>query len=319
MPCYHPLSSVDTGLKAENGKRVIKILSGREVSDWQRKQKNIVPLPCGRCIGCRLEKSRQWAVRCVHEASLHEHNCFITLTFREACPLDGTKTDPTVTLHKHHFQRFMKRLRKRFSDNKYSPIDAKYWTNPVKFYHCGEYGEQNERPHHHACLFNFDFQDKKLWSIRDGVRLYRSAELEKLWPHGHSTIGEVTFESAAYVARYVTKKITGPPAADHYKGRKPEYSTMSRGGRTGRGLAHQWFENFTDDIYPKDFIVIRGKKIKVPKYYDKSYEIKAPFDMEQIKAYRLESALSNPDNNTARLLAGELIKKQKNQMLKRQL
>lgn len=213
----------------------------------------------------------------------------------------------------------MKRLRKRFSDNKYSPIDAKYWTNPVKFYHCGEYGEQNERPHHHACLFNFDFQDKKLWSIRDGVRLYRSAELEKLWPHGHSTIGEVTFESAAYVARYVTKKITGPPAADHYKGRKPEYSTMSRGGRTGRGLAHQWFENFTDDIYPKDFIVIRGKKIKVPKYYDKSYEIKAPFDMEQIKAYRLESALSNPDNNTARLLAGELIKKQKNQMLKRQL
>lgn len=204
----------------------------------------------------------------------------------------------------------MKRLRKAYCTGK---------DNPIKFFHCGEYGENTQRPHHHACLFNFDFPDKTLWSIRDGIRLYRSKSLERLWPFGHSTIGEVTFESAAYVARYVLKKITGEAAKAHYNGRIPEFCTMSRGGRTGRGLAYQWFEKYTDDVYPKDFIVIRGKKIKVPKYYDRCMELTNPESFGILKAVRLESAISNPDNNTARLHAGEVIKKAQTASLKRDL
>lgn len=315
VPCYHPLSAVDVGVQADTGKRVLKFIKGTEITDWQRSQPNFLPLACGRCIGCRLEKSRQWAVRCVHEASLHEKpkgngNCFITLTFQDACPLDGTKRDPTVSLHKHHFQRFMKRLRKEFPATHHGSI---------KYFHCGEYGEKTGRPHHHACLFNFDFEDKTLWSIRDGVRLYRSKTLERLWPFGHSTVGDVTFESAAYVARYVVKKITGPMADGHYQGRLPEFCTMSRGGRKGKGLAFGWIDRFADDVYPKDFIVIRGKKVKVPKYYDRSYEIMDPVEFASIKESRQSSAIANPDNNTARLHAGEVIKKAQTAFLKRTL
>lgn len=307
MPCYHPASAVEIGTRADNGKRIIKVLAKKELSDWARKQANVFPVPCQKCIGCRLEKSRQWAVRCVHEASLYSQNCFITLTFRDACPLDGTKTDPTVSLHKHHFQRFMKRLRKRYPESK------------IKFYHCGEYGEKKGRPHHHAALFNFDFKDKELWSTRDGIPLYTSKELEQLWPFGHSTVGEVTFESAAYIARYVTKKITGPSAEAHYQGRLPEFSTMSRGGRRGRGIAHGWFDRYSGDLYPKDFTVIRGKKIKIPKYYDRCMELTNPEEYGTIKESRKQAALQNPDNNMARLHAGEVIKTQQVGLLKRSL
>lgn len=209
-------------------------------------------------------------------------------------------------MHKHHFQRFMKRLRKEF---------PKQHHGAIRYYHCGEYGEKSERPHHHACLFNFDFQDKKLYSIRDGIRLYTSRTLEKLWPFGNSTIGDVTFESAAYVARYVCKKITGDAAKDHYKGRLPEYGTMSR----RPGLSRAWFEKYSDDVYPKDFIVIRGKKIKVPKYYDRCFELTNPDEYATLKESRKTNAQENPDNNTARLHAGEAIKKQQYALLKRAL
>jgi len=201
----------------------------------------------------------------------------------------------------------MKRLRKKYPNQK------------IKFYHCGEYGEKTERPHHHACLFNFDFPDKELWTIRDQIRLYRSKSLEELWPFGNSTIGEVTFDSAAYVARYILKKINGTKALAHYQGRKPEYSTMSRGGRSGKGISHEWFRNYANDLYPKDFTVIRGKKIKIPKYYDRCLELTNPEQYGLIKLERIKNALSNPDNNTARLRAGEIIKKQQIAVLPRTL
>lgn len=200
----------------------------------------------------------------------------------------------------------MKRLRKEYPARHHGAI---------RYYHCGEYGEKSERPHHHACLFNFDFQDKTLWSIRDGIRLYRSRSLEKLWPFGNSTIGDVTFESAAYVARYVCKKITGPSAENHYKGRLPEYGTMSR----RPGLSRAWLEKYTDDVYPKDFIVIRGKKVKVPKYYDRCFELTNPDEYATLKESRKVNALQNPDNNTARLHAGEAIKKAQYALLPRAL
>ena len=151
-------------------------------------------VPCGQCIGCRLERSRQWAIRCVHEASLHTDNCFITLTYSPDClPSDGS-------LNHDDFQKFFKRLRKHIAPKK------------IRYYMCGEYGEDLQqpsklgRPHFHACLFGLDFDDKQLYIVRDDVKLYTSATLEKIWGKGFVTIGDVTFESAAYVARYIAKK-----------------------------------------------------------------------------------------------------------------
>lgn len=217
-------------------------------------------LPCGQCIGCRLERSRQWAVRCMHEASLYDRNCFITLTYDdENCPRD-------LSLRKRDFQKFMKRLRKRIRPQK------------VRYYMCGEYGEDFSRPHYHACLFNYDFPDKLYFKKAGEGKLYTSNILETLWPWGYCLIGQVTFESAAYVARYCTKKITGKAAENHYRlihpdtgeihYRTPEYNQMSLRPAIGR----PWLDRFFSDVYPKGVCVVNAKTVKPPRYYDKVFK-----------------------------------------------
>lgn len=267
MGCFRPLKGYRSAQKTATGKRSIVFNARLGLVDFP------VDLPCGQCIGCRLERSRQWAMRCVHEASLYDRNCFITLTYRDE------DLPPGGTLVVKDFQDFMKRLRKRFGEG-------------IRFFHCGEYGEKFARPHYHACLFNFDFEDKKLWKEVRGNKLFTSEALEELWPFGFSTIGEVTFESAAYVARYITKKITGSEASAHYSTvneatgevseRKPEYTTMSR----RPGIAKGWFDRFSSDVYPSDQVVLRGKVMKPPKYYDRLFEIVFPSDYRRIKSLR---------------------------------
>lgn len=214
-------------------------------------------LPCGQCWECRFKRSRDWAIRCMHEAQLHDHNSFITLTYSpEHLPADNS-------LHYDHFQRFMKRLRKHAKCN-------------IRFYMCGEYGENFGRPHYHACIFGFDFPDKKFLSqTPGGERLYTSDVLSKLWPFGLSSIGSVTFNSAAYVARYIMKKITGDRAFNHYNevdsdgvivnSRTPEFTRMSLKPGIGAG----WLEKFHSDVYPHDHVIVKGKESSVPRYYDK--------------------------------------------------
>lgn len=290
MPCFRPIKGYRSRIVNETGKRSIVFNPSHGFNDQP------VNLPCGRCIGCRLERSRQWAIRCVHEASLYQKNCFITLTFNdENLPSNGS-------LDVKIFQDFMKRLREKFGAG-------------IRFFHCGEYGENFGRPHYHACIFNFDFEDKYDWrKTQSGQTVYRSEMLEKLWPFGNSEIGDVTFESAAYVARYITKKITGPDADEHYQGRKPEYTTMSRRPGIGKG----WFDMFTSDVYPSDAVVIRGKEIKPPKYYDRQFEIAYPTDYDKLKRIRKQKAEDmaekEPEN---RLVVREICQEIKNKQLKR--
>lgn len=268
-----------------------------------------VTIACGQCIGCRLERSRQWAMRCVHESSLHEDNSFITLTYADDhVPIGGS-------LVKKHFQDFIKRLRWH--------LNKKHNTK-IRYYACGEYGSQYERPHYHSCIFGWDFPDKYLWSTRRGVKLYRSPTLETLWPVGFSTVGDVTFESAAYTARYIVKKITGELAAETYEridtttgeihSITPEYTTMSLRPAIGK----DWFETFTDDVYPSDFVIMRGKKLKPPRYYNGLYELSHPTEMLSIKKARIRSAMDRrADNTPDRLATRERCKKLQTQQLKR--
>ena len=257
-----------------------------------------VTIACGQCIGCRLERSRQWAIRCVHEAQLHDANSFITLTYDEKHLPDGPSLD------KKHFQLFIKRLRKEIK-----PIK-------IRYYHCGEYGSNYGRPHYHACIFGYDFPDKTLWSIKKSIRLYRSALLERLWPQGLSSIGNVTFESAAYVARYITKKYLGPDAAKHYErvdtdtgeitSITPEYTTMSLKPAIGK----TWYEKYSTEVYPSDEIILRGKRMKPPRYYNGLFELQDPRQMATIKKSRIRKARKNAaDTTTARLLVREKIKR----------
>lgn len=257
MACDYPLTAwkaFDKGL-------------GKPVVVFQRSKAsnpdNPMTLPCGRCTGCRLEYSRQWAVRAMHEASLYENNCFVTLTYED----DRLPKDGSVSIREH--QLFLKRLRKEFYRPGRSEDDP-----GIRFLGCGEYGDRFLRPHYHYCLFNHDFPDKYHWRTERGQRLYRSPSLEKVWPYGHAEVGSVTFESAAYVARYAMKKITGDMAREHYlqphpvTGHlhqvQPEFMKMS----LRPGLGYGWFQKFRDDIYPSGFIVVNGHKATIPRFYD---------------------------------------------------
>lgn len=283
MPCYHPLSA----FQCSNG----------EVVFSERAKFDIVKslsLPCGQCIGCRLERSRQWAMRCMHEASLYESNSFVTLTYAsEFLPHRGQLEYPA-------FQKFMKRLRKNGPEK-------------VRFYMCGEYGPENGRPHFHACLFNRDFPDKYYWArTGSGEKIYRSPELERLWPFGSSSVGAVTFESAAYVARYCVQKVTGHNAKFHYARRDaegdyqlvPEFNHMS----LKPGIGSPWLAKFQTDVFPNDFVVVRGKECKVPKYYDKLFERANPEEFEEIKFKReLDARARSGDNTDERLAVREIV------------
>ena len=196
---------------------------------------------------------------------------------------------------------FMKRLRFKYKHLK------------LKFFMCGEYGEKNARPHYHAIVFGMDFDDKEYWyTTKAGQRIYRSAVLSTLWPHGYAAIGSVSFESAAYVARYVMKKRTGEGSESHYEtflpdtgeivSKNKEYAKMSLKPALGR----EWYDKYKNDLYPKDYITVKGKKYSVPKYYDRLLEEEDPEYFEEIKVNRIKRAREHRDNNTyERLLTRE--------------
>lgn len=208
-------------------------------------------------------------MRCVHEASLYDENCFVTLTYDD-------EHLPGRSLVYRDFQLFLKRLRRRFSRSR------------IRFFMCGEYGELTARPHFHACLFNFDFPDKKAFKQTSAGPLFRSDALESLWSFGLSSIGQVTFESAAYVARYVVKKMTGPSAVLHYvdsvtgEVREPEFCHMS----LKPGIGAVWLQRYWSEVYPSGTVVMRGKAVPPPRFYNRRAKHFAPEEYAQFEEAR---------------------------------
>ena len=273
---------------------------------------------CGQCLGCRLDKSRMWAMRIAHESSLHEFsggNSFVTLTYRDRMECDdeqlreGYHIPDDWSLNKKHFQDFMKRLRKAFAPQK------------IRFYAAGEYGNKCKhgidvslvkcplcrigRPHYHACLFNCSFPDLEAYGSHNGELRYTSPFLESIWKYGFVDVGELNFESAAYVSRYILKKVTGAASDDHYMLYDldgeitfvlPEFTLMSRRPGIGRGF----YEKFKDDLFPSDEIPVPGKGVLrgMPRYYDELFKIENPLTMEEIKAVRLEFMEKHGDDYT---------------------
>jgi len=284
MACFHPLHGYFWSNPA----------TGKQEAVIQKKAlhpKAEAILPCGRCIGCRLEYSRQWAVRIMHEAQQWPENSYITLTYNDQ------HLPQQNQLKKKDFQDFMKRLRR---------------ANPgktIRFYHCGEYGEQSWRPHYHACIFNHDFHDKEPLFHQKGNWVYKSEELAERWGKGHVSTGKLTFESAAYVARYVTKKINGAKAEEHYQRYDeftdeyyqlvPEYVTMSRGAKKGLGgIGKNWYEKYGEAVRNNDEVIINGRPQKPPRYYDKLFEDFDPHEYELTKQERLSQAKATESERT---------------------
>lgn len=274
-----------------------------------------MPIPCGRCIGCRLERSRQWAVRVMHEAACYEDSSFVSLTYAdEFLPPRG------VLVHRD-FQLFAKRLRKF------------YGAERISYFMCGEYGEEKWRPHYHAALFGVWFPDQVFRKKgADGSPLYQSPTLDRLWGMGECLIGAVTFESAAYIARYCTKKISGeseeaerlrreryervdPETGEIYE-LPQEYMRCSTRPAIGEG----WYDRFGSEVRSSDAVVVRGRENKPPRFYDKLHE---QLDREGWEATRVARAVAGAsdeawkDSKPARLKVREQVKLAQFKQLKR--
>ena len=263
MGCKTPLPGYFARERNESGKRSIVFDKNQAFTDRP------VGVPCGNCIDCRLRKAQEWAVRLTHESQLHKASSFITLTYSDDfLPEDHSLSVVTA-------QRFMKRLRKAIRPDS------------IRFFLCGEYGEKTKRPHYHAIIFGHAFPDRiHHRNTKLGQPLYISETLDKVWPFGYHSIGDVTFKSAGYVARYATKKILGADADEYYCGRVPEFATMSR----HPGIGADWFAKYGDDVYPHDYVILDGRKIQPPKFYDMLLEQKDPEMFQRVKDARKRAA-----------------------------
>ena len=328
MPCYSPLK----GWKDPDTGGIVFKRSGNV--------RETMEVACGQCLGCRLDRSRMWAMRIVHESSMHEYdrgNCFITLTYRDKLECDedqleeGWYIPDDWSLHKSHFRNFMKRLRKHFAPHR------------IRFFHCGEYGNTCKhridlehvgcplcnvgRPHYHAALFNCSFDDLEPYGSSMGQLRYTSPTLEKIWKYGNVDVGELNFESAAYIGRYCLKKVTGDKADDHYMQIdmdgcatwvEPEYCTMSR----NPGLGKDFYTMYKTDMFPSDEVPVPGQGVykKVPRYYEELFKLTNPLSLEEIKEVRQKFREEHSDEYTPeRLMDKYKVKKAQVDMLKRTL
>ncbi len=260
----------------------------------------------------------------MHEAQMHDDNCVITLTY------DDPNLPAGGTLIKKDFQLFMKKLRDKIKPNK------------IRFYHCGEYGELDEdigkpqlesrlgRPHYHAVIFGYQFNDLEIFEKKTTGDIYTSPELEKIWGKGFVTVMDLTLKSAGYVARYITKKINGDKKDEHYKkvceitGEiypvQQEYSTMSN----KPGIAKGWWDKYKGDVFPSDDVIVLSSNsyhhVPTPKYYDNQLEKEQPKLYEIIKQERQDFAMAHiKDNTLKRLEVREVCKKAQTQNQNRNL
>lgn len=327
MPCYEPMVAV----RNPGGKLVFS----HKASPLGRIGQII--LPCRKCIGCRLDYSKQWALRCVHEAQMHEHNCMLTLTYNnDYLPKDHS-------LNHEHFQVFIRSLRKKTH-------------KPIRYFMCGEYGEATSknnmvaRPHYHCLLFGISFhEDRKIHYRKEmkksqlKIPIYRSSLLESTWQRGFSEIGSVTYQSAAYVARYVLKKQSSLPGTNRIEtfdaetgeingSKVNEYTKMS----LKPGIGQTWYQKYNGDIdwtgendktnQPgRPHIINPATKTaaQIPQYYKKLHEKQNPIEYEQNQRDRLKKAktivISDPELTPSRRYQREFNQRVKAQKLKREL
>lgn len=251
MPCYAPLKGY-----ARKGGGFTQSRTG----GWVDRP---LVVACGACIGCRGNTANHWALRCMHEAEMHDQSCFITLTY------DSGNLPPGASLNTRDWQLFADRLRKRLG--------------PFRYVQCGEYGTRNDRPHHHALIFGLDFSADRVPEAdsQSGFPQWSSPTLTATWGKGTAMIGELTTASAAYTARYAMQ--AHPRDSEHYllpepivdletgevmTHRQREFITMSR----NPGIGASWFDKHRDQVFPRDEVIHNGHAVRPPDYYFRRLE-----------------------------------------------
>lgn len=293
MRCTRPLLAIHDGFHPSGKKKFrflkakfVKALSPIEVA-------NLTFIPCGRCIHCRIDKSSEWSVRCVHEAMMHKYTSFVTLTYSDDnLPKDGS-------VHRKHVTKFIKRLRSHVKTQEFAMVHG-FAPGYIRYFFCGEYGGKTARPHYHGILFGVDFFDKKYLFSRSGRSQYTSPTLEKVWGLGNVNVGTCTPDSIQYCAMYSMKKVFGEKSKKHYQllGKVTEHNIDENGEiipknieflamSTDPGIGAEFYKMYTDSMYPKGMLInSKGREVRTPRYYDKLHERVKPHEMEHIRAER---------------------------------
>lgn len=316
MPCYHPLLRVwdnqvgdwrvrpfPHDLRPGFDPMVYKKSNQLGYAGCAEGYPGAVPymvIPCGKCVGCRMEYSRQWANRCMLELEYHDSAYFVTLTYNDYHVPRVYYPDPetgeaqlALSLCKRDVQLFMKRLRDHFPDDN------------IRFFMCGEYGPSSWRPHYHLILFGLHLNDLVYAGTRRGNNYYKSSALERVWSRkqeipnllgdtcvtpltsmGFVEVGEVTWNTCAYTARYIMKKLKGPESEFYERfNLVPPFVLMSR----KPGIARQWYDDHPD-YTDYDFINIKtpqgGRKFRAPQYFGKLHDVQYPAEAPDLHAAR---------------------------------
>lgn len=266
MACAKPMVAYQTRSRTASGKFRFRFLC-KATSFTGTWGPHLKLMPCRQCILCRLEQSRQTASRLVLELKAHPHAGFLTLTY------DDDHLPEGQTLVPRHWTLFAKKLRSRFTEAELGKL---------KFFGVGEYGEKSGRPHYHAIVYSeTPLMVEQVENSRTGHPQFIHPEIAEAWTYGMHRVSEVTFESAAYTARYALKKICGPTSDEHYQGRVKEFV------RYPKRLARAYFEEWVHDIYPRDSINLPDRgNFTPPPYYDRLLEKFDPQLLRKIKLRR---------------------------------
>lgn len=292
MTCFNPKYGKFSYGRTKKGNfgKIVKLITKKDydiqnelislTDEYNQKLMGTMIIPCGKCLGCKLDYSKMWGLRGLIESKVWKKNCFVTLTYNnEHLPKDKN-------LHKEDIQDFLKRLRKH-----YTGYQSRIWYNkrkaeeiieyPIRVFYSGEYGDLRYRSHFHVGIFNWCPDDLKFLKYNKyGDPMYTSKTIEKLWSINGKQIGFVTVEdmnynTAQYIARYTVKKCFN----DHdetikLKGLKPEFIETSRKG----GLGYQLYENKEEwEKLKRNYgIFIKNKKrlklMGIPQYYKNKWK-----------------------------------------------
>lgn len=303
MACYHPLNArfrtpaeiadgLSRGIKrsllnrpivkgelTESDLDIVDTSTG-EVYSWFK-------IPCDKCIGCRLAFSREWANRNTLESLCYDEDVNKFLTFTYDNSFVPVSSEGVLTTNLDHISEFNKNLRAYY--------DYNFNHQGVRFYATSEYGSTTLRPHYHASYFNLPIPDlKRIATNFRGDPLYSSELINKIWGKGFVVIGDFAWNTAAYTARYIVKKLKGEASLEYSAfGLEPENSRMSR----RPGIGNEWMlknQNWID-VYNTDEIVLpsngsKANAVKPPKSFDRALEEIDPIRLAKIKANRARAA-----------------------------
>lgn len=274
MTCYHPMMRIELltkkKKKAADGHKYFDtvIVPASKLDHYLATHSfqtatHMTEIPCKKCIGCRLDYSREWANRGYLESKMWKQNWFVTLTYDEEHMVTKDEfidqngitwydEEWNGTLVGKDLQMFIKKLRQI--------MKREHNEENIRFMACGEYGDRNERPHYHAILYNLNLPLDTFFEPRiiNHETYYRNKIIERAWQKGISNISEATWNNIAYTARYITKKVNGKLSEQLYNSRGQDKEFM----RTSRrpGIGKPYYDKYKDKIYEYDEITIQNKK-----------------------------------------------------------